>query len=46
MSEASYAFMARQHPNMVRESVNSNKEAWTVVDKTGGMVMSYMIKTK
>ena len=23
---------------MVRESVNSNKEAWTVVDKTGGMV--------
>ena len=38
MSEASYAFMARQYPNMVRESVNSNKEAWTVVDKTGGMV--------
>ena len=38
MSEASYAFMARQSPNMVRESVNSNKEAWTVVDKTGGMV--------
>ena len=38
MSEATYAFMAKQYPNMVRESVNANKEAWTIVDKTGGMV--------
>ena len=38
MSEASYAFMARQYPNQVRESENRDKEAWTVVDKTGGMV--------
>ena len=38
MSEASYAFMAKQYPNQVRESENRNKEAWTVVDKTGGMV--------
>ena len=38
MSEATYAYYAKKFPENFRESENTNKEAWTIVDKTGGLV--------